>query len=280
MFKLMISLTVLFTSLHLFANTIEQAENFYAQRGEDAVNANKAVAIYTTLAEAAGDEIAKGKLLIKASEAKYYFASRQTVKSIIKAEHKLGYKLATQAAGLLSSSFGVPVKDEVKEDLARAYYFYSGHFGKYALQKSKPWRLLNWKKMKKRLVAVRKLAIEVEDWGGNRIFGRSRQVLGSAKEGLGFLALAYASTLKSFPTEEGEKLISINSTNTYYYLDALKGNKKTEKFCEIYAIFSDFSAADDEIIAAHNPRLVPETLNTIEEFDNDEKMHNYATQCD
>ena len=140
--------------------------------------------------------------------------------------------------------------------------------------------------MKRRLEAIQKLAIEIEDYGANRIYGKARQVLGSAKEGLGFLETAYAKTQKKFEGEDGENSTSINTTTTIYLLDALRGNKKKDRFCAVYETFSDFTSADEEVIAAHNPRLAPETFNDVEDFNADEptgeskKIHEYAEQCE
>lgn len=280
MFKPLLTVAILATSINVFASTIEEAQTLFSKRGEDAANANKAAAIYSQLAADEADTTVKARLLIKASESKYYFGTQQEEKEKILAEHKLGYEAAETAETLLESSFGTPTSAAVKEDLARAYYFFCANKGKYGLQKSKLWRLKKWGQMKKRLEAIQSLAIEIEDYGANRIFGKARQVLGSAKEGLAYLETAYEKTLKKFEGEDGENEVAVNSTTTLYLLDALKGNKETERFCEVYNAFSDFTLASDEVIAAHNPRLLPETLNDIEAFDNDEDLQDYATKCE
>ena len=126
----LLGIGLLATSLNLFANTVEQAQQLYAQRGADANNALKASAIYEELAGKEGDKVVRARLLTGASESRYFFGTKQSKVERIQEEHQKGMDLATAAGELLEKKFGEAFDGSAKTDLARAYYFYAANLGK------------------------------------------------------------------------------------------------------------------------------------------------------
>lgn len=279
---LLVSVSLL-GSLYASANTIEVAADHYSKRGSDAKNAKLAADIYENLAASEVDTVKKAELLISQSEALYFFGTRQKTTSAQIKVHTKGENAGLAASKLLKD-------DESNNTLrARALYFYGSNIGKRGLAEggTEPLKLFK-KVLKPKMGELINLDETVEEYGVYRILGlayvKVPGLLGGDKEkGLKMIRKGFDATLV-----EGEDFtVSSNSTTTRYMLFALMKNKKFKtQFCNLADEFYAFAESERETQDAHNPNLIPETQDEIEQFldpkedtDQEEIVEYYDKKC-
>ncbi len=286
--KLTTLLATLVLATSLQAQTIQDANNLFALRGEDTNNAKKAADIYGTLAANSGDKLEKGNLLSQQGLSLYFYATRQKSENERERLHKIAFGIADNAVKTLTNSNDIfndtPYTNtqEAKTALALAHYTSAINMGKWAEARGVLASLGQWGNMKKHLDAVIKNDETVEDYGAYRTFGRAWLKLpfthgGSKKKSLRDLKYAYDKTFNE------DYLTSANSTTTLYYLDTLVARNVTgDAFCDVYLGMADLAFLSDEELAEINPNKVPEFKSDIVAFDNgsefEEDVHDHANK--
>lgn len=280
------TVAIFLASSMAFGQTIQDANDLYALRGEDTANAKKAADAFGAVAANETDILKKGQALSKQGLSLYFYATRQKSSSDREALHKAAFDIADQAVMYLSAEggiFGSTPKfntPEGKTALAEAHYVSAINMGKWAEARGVLASLGQWGNMKNHLEAVVKNDETVEYYGAYRTFGRAWLKLpfthgGSKKKSLRDLEYAYTNTFnEDFGT-------STNSTTTIYYLDTLVANKvRGDKFCDAYYGFSDLADLTDEELLDLNPKNLPEFKTDLKAFeelkDFEEDVHNWA----
>lgn len=247
----------LLISITTFANSIEEAQELFAQRGDDTAYATQAAQMYGELAAAETDAVAKATLLNGQSEAIYYVGTHTGSKSEKRKLHESAYKIAQEAISGLET-ISAPTVEE-KNLLATSIYWYSANFGQWGKTLNVFQRALNWPTLKKALFRIIDdvQADYVVDYGVYRVLSKAYLTLPteSDAEALEFMTKAYKNTVNETGT-------SINSTNTIYYAEALIENGEDEKATEVLNTFINF--VEDNGAEELNAARVPETEEDLE----------------
>jgi hypothetical protein len=258
---LIISVSLLGT-LAVSANTVEVATDHYAKRGLDANNAKLAAEIYETLAASEVNTVKKADLLVSQSEALYFLGTRQKSTSDQITVHTKGELAGLKASEILKG-------DQSNNTLrARALYYYGSNIGKRGLAEggTEPLKLFK-KVLKPKMNELIGLDETVQEYGVYRILGlayvKVPGLLGGDKEkGLKMIRRGFDATVV-----EGEDFtVSSNSTTTRYMLFALMKNKYKTEFCALADEFYAFAESERETQDAHNPELIAETQDEVEQF--------------
>lgn len=279
---LIVSISLL-GSLYASANTVEVAVDLFSKRGEDANNAKKAASIYEALAAGEVNTVTKAELLVSQSEALYFLGTRQKSDSDKIKVHEKGELAGLKASEILKD-------DESNNSLrARALYFYGSNIGKRGLAEggTEPLKLFK-KVLKPKMGELINLDETVEEYGVYRILGlayvKVPGLLGGDKEkGLDMIRKGFDATL----VETDDYSVSSNSTTTRYMLYALMKNKKFKtQFCNLADEFYAFAESERKVQDAHNPKLIPETQDEVEQFldpkedtDQEEIVEYYDKKC-
>jgi len=262
--KKFITLALVLAATYSNAQTIQDANDLYALRGEDANNAKLAADMYGKVAAAETDPSMKGKALSLQGLSLYFYGVRQSSSTAKEATHKLAFGKADEAIMYLSKEGGrfgdTPLSNtaEAKKLLAEAHYVSAINMGKWGEARGILASLGQWSDMKKHLEAVNKNDETVYDYGSYRTWGRAQMKLpfthgGSKKKALVKLEKAYKATF----SEDYET--SVNPTTTRFYLDLLVDNKvKGARFCDAYIMFTELNDYDDVDLEDLNAELVPE----------------------
>ena len=264
MFKSLLLSATLLGSLAASANTVEVAVDLYTKRLEDAANAEKAAKIYEDLAAAEENIVKKAELLVKQSEALYYFGTQQKSDSAKLRIFDAGQKVGLEASKLVRG-------DEASKTLrARALYFYGSNIGKWGLAKggTEPLKLFK-KVLKPNMAKLIELDETVEEYGVYRILGLGYVKVpgflgGDKKLGLKMIQKGFDATITE--VEDVDYEISTNSTTTRYLLFALMKNKKEEQFCDLANEFYGFAEDERDIQDKNNTYLIPETQEEVRDF--------------
>lgn len=278
---LIISISLL-GSFYASANTIEVATDLFSKRGEDAQNAKKAASIYEALAANEVNTVKKAELLVSQSEALYFLGTRQKSSSDQIKVHTKGENAGLAASKMLKD-------DESNKSLrARALYFYGSNIGKRGLAEggTEPLKLFK-KVLKPKMNELIDLDETVEEYGVYRILGlayvKVPGLLGGDKEkGLKMIRRGFDATV----VEGDDFTVASNSTTTRYMLFALMKNKYKTEFCALADEFYAFAESERETQDAHNPNLIPETQDEVNQFldpkedtDQEEIIKYYDKKC-
>ena len=243
---LSIALMLLF-SLTAFAQTMEEANDLYAQRGKDASFAQQAAEMYLTLSEGTEDKLLKATYLNEASNALYYVASQATSNNDKKRIHTEGFNKASVAISLLR---GTTVEAE-KVQLALGLYRYGANLGKWGEANGVASSLSKWPNLKNTMESIIGMGMKKTEWyGANRILGRAYYKLpfplGSKKKSYKYLKEAFDNT------KNGNK-VSIHGLNNIYMADLLIAIGKKD---QAKKLLETFISLDPETLC---PSRVPET---------------------
>ena len=287
-------LTMSLFASHAFANTFEEADKLYNQRGEEPERALLAANIYRELSDAAQDNKEKALLKIKESQAIYYYCDQLESDKDKISFHERGFTASNKAIQLLTGGdefSTVPLDENYREDLARAHYFSASHIGKWASAQNDFVSLRNWAKklnVKGHVEAIIAIDPKVEQYGGHRILGVANLLLppisgGDIADSYKYLTEAYEKTFNE------EFSMSSNVYTALYYLDTLASindEDNLDKFCTIYDSLSELVEASDEDLEKLNPGMFPETKSSLKLFESGdiegfkEDFHDYAdTNC-
>lgn len=247
----------MFMILTTNAATIEEAKDLFEKRGENASNAELAANLFNSLAKSASSPKEKAILKTKEAQALYYFGGFQPNDSKKKEVYNKGVEAAKDAFSILDTN-----KDATKTEKAEAHYFFAINLGKWAEANGVLASLSRWPELKEQLDIIDSLDKSVEDYGSLRTRARALHKLpfGDKSEAEKILETAATNTMnETFG-------IGNNTTANLYYLDILAKNRKTEKFCEVFAGMEELSKASDEELKEFNPHKLPETKNDIKNF--------------
>jgi len=251
---LVLSLVLTTLSLSAFAQSVEQAAELYAKRGQDASFAQQAADMYKTLASTSSDKFEKADLLSNAAKALFYVGTHTSNNGEKKSKHNDGMGAAIEAKDLLNYN---PSEEKEKLALATALYWYGANLGKWAEANGVASSLGRWPTLKNTMFKIRNLGQEkLEHYGANRILGRAYYKLpfplGSKKKAYSYLSEAVKET------KEGNK-VSVLGLNNLYLADLLVAIGKRSSAKELLQAFVEADAA------TLNPERVPETLEEQEE---------------
>lgn len=290
-------LTILLVGLMSFstlATTVETAKGLYAERGLDAAGiakAQEAADIYGTLAKTA-EGVEKAELLIGQSEALYFVALITQFngdKNEAKIVYLEGYDAGLAAANLLGDKDASkkpavnPVDPANTEVLAESMYWLTVNMLRWGKLNGIFQSLGKWKNLGiPRLNDMLRLDYDVMNYGAHRSAGKALltvpgngQIQG--KTGYDFLEEAYTKGENTV----GDWTLSDNMATVTFYLEALRKEKMTDEFCEIYDVMVEFMAEDDEVVGQMFPSLVPEAKYEYAEFMKDKKNTKYYNKkCD
>jgi hypothetical protein len=244
---------MLLFSVASFAQSIEEANELYAQRGADVSFAQQAADMYLTLAQGTEEKLAKATYLNEASNALYYVAAMAESNVDKKRIHTEGFNKAAQAIDLLRGT----TVDAEKEALALGFYRYGANLGKWGEANGVAASLSKWPTLKNTMFSILNLGYKKIEWyGANRILGRAYYKLpfplGSKKKAYNYLKEAFDNT------KEGNK-VSVHGLNNLYMADLLIaiGKKAQAK-----KLLETFVSLDAETLC---PARVPETKMEMEE---------------
>jgi hypothetical protein len=245
----------LLLSMNVTAQSVEDAEFLFEDRGEDVANAVESAQIYGELAALATDKGEKANLLYRQSEAIYYVGTQATSKDEQEKIHNNGVKAAEASIALLE---GQVDNADQKHTLTEALFFWGANKGKWGAARGVLASLGAIGPLKKAMNKILALNQKVEKYGADRILGRLYAKIpkigygGSKKKSLMHLKKAFENTL------EGGK-VSVHGTNNIYYAEILEETDNTAKACEV---LKEFSAQDPEVLL---DTRIPETTKEIEE---------------
>ncbi len=252
--------------------TVEDADQQFATRELDAqglTNALKSADMYHALFEEAkksnADLEEQAKLLVKESEAIYFYADNNPDNELKKSGHLRGWEIGEAAAKLLVGSQGPtsPLKPEYKRTLADTYYWKGANMGKWGLANGVLNSLRRWPELRQTMEYIQTLGeMDVEYYGPNRILCRSYFKLPFP---LGDRSKAYQLIQEAFEqTMDENGQISIHSTNVLYYAEILIARDETAKAKEMLETLIA-KGASEETLRAYNEERMPETKADIEE---------------
>lgn len=242
----------LLVTVSAFAQTVQDANELYAQRGASATNALKAAQAYTAVANATTDKVEKATMFNEASKSYYFYGQAINDKDHRKKYHTMGMDVAQKTIDLLNAA-----KAEEKEQLAMGYYRYGSNQGKWAEANGIASSLGKWPSLKDYMKQVIKLGYKhLEAYGAYRILGRAYYKLpaplGSNNKSLKYLEEAFNGTMNGND-------ISNYGLNVNFYAQTLIAMKKKD---QAKKILESFVKKDPETF---NPSRVPETKEEIEE---------------
>ncbi|EQC49877.1 hypothetical protein M899_2605 [Bacteriovorax sp. BSW11_IV] len=267
------------------ANTLEEAQTLFANRGENVANAKKAADIYATLAAKASG-VEKANLLLGEAEAIYYVGIKADAKKEKLSLHERGYEAAQKAENLLKASAAT------KTEIAISNYWFAANIGKWGEAKGVLASLGKWySDMKPALEEIKDLDDTIQDYGVYRILGMGYlKVPGeSNNEGLNYLVKAYTNTIRTVEVDGEELELSYHVNNVVFLLEGMVKEKKLKladlEFCKIYDDISflwEAAQEDESILETYNSKLVPESkvefTNFFAEKDNKEYFDKNCTR--
>lgn len=240
----------LLLSISAFGETVEQARELYAKRGEDPAFAQQAADIYGTLATQATDWKEKVEMMIKRSEATYYVAAKIEDDKARELKHTEGQGIAAEGVELAKANGDAELQ-------ARALYWDGANMGKAGEARGVLSSLGQWPELKKKMqMIIRLKQNHINFYGANRVLGRAYYKLpfplGSTKKSLRFLKEAYEKSVNA----DGA---SNHGINILYYAETLisSGDKAEAK-----RILDEFLAQDANTL---NPERIPETFEEQED---------------
>jgi hypothetical protein len=245
----------LLLSINVMAQSVEDAEFLFEDRGEDVENAIEAAQIYGDLASLATEKGEKANLLYKQSEAIYYVGTQAASKDEQEKIFNNGVLVAEASIALLEGQ--VDNADE-KHTLTEALFFWGANKGKWGAARGVLASLGAIGPLKNAMNKILALNEKVEKYGADRILGRLYAKIpkigygGSKKKALKHLEKAFENSL------EGGK-VSVHGTNNIYYAEILEETGNTAKACEV---LKEFSVQDPETLL---DTRIPETTKEIEE---------------
>lgn len=251
--KFLFTTLVLTIGLNAFAQTIEEAKDLFAKRGEDVENAKKAAKMYVKLAEKAEAKLDQTKLYNDAALSFYYVGTQMK-----DAGKKMEFFNEGIGAAILATEAieDTAATHEEKEQLAISYYRYGSNLGKWAEANGVASSLSKWKNLKNTMEYIISMGFEaIEAYGPSRILGRAYyklpSPLGSKSKSRYYLSQAFDNTLK------GD--ISVNGLNNLFYADLLIATGEADVAKKI---LTSFVAVD---ATTFNLERIPETKQEIEE---------------
>jgi hypothetical protein len=253
--KNLLLLGSLLLSMSIVAQTIEDAEFLFEDRGEDLANAVESAEIYGQLAAESTDKGEKANLLYRQSEAIYYVGTQAQTKDEQEKIHNNGVLISEASIALLE---GQVDNADQKHTLTEALFFWGANKGKWGAARGVLASLGAIGPLKKTMNKILALNEKVEQYGANRILGRLYAKIpkigygGSNKKSLTHLKKAFENTLEG-------GLVSVHGTNNIFYAEILEETGDTAKACEI---LKEFSVQDPETLL---DTRIPETAKEIEE---------------
>lgn len=235
------------------AQTVEQAAELYAKRGQDISFAKQSAEMYLTLASTATEKMEKVALLREASRALYFVGTHTESNLEKKKMHNDAMGVALDAKALVND----PANDAEKLELAKALYWYGANLGKWAEANGVASSLGRWPTLKNTMLRIVNLGHkEVEHYGAYRILGRAYYKLpfplGSKSKAFKFLSEAVKNT------KEGNE-VSVVGLNNLFLADVLVSLGKRDS---AKGLLEAFVNADAQTL---NLERVPETLEEQEE---------------
>ena len=267
-------ITSTISSLAIFSNTIEEAENLWEARGIDLKNAKRAEEIYAKLAEDALHKMEKENFLYKQTEVIYYIArNSEKERKVINEIYDRGIRIANGVIKMIGDDIR---NDEEGEILASTYFFLAAHTGKRYEESSGPIKALHAREIKKMMTKV----IEefgygdVHEYGPHRVLGRTLIKLpgilgGNVKKGIEELRTAFSKS------KEESTGVSVHGLNNIFLVEALRvvdlENKNDNNKAEYCSILKKFSEQDDDLIL---DTRIPETRKEMKYAENKKKEFN------
>ncbi|MBT7609253.1 MAG: hypothetical protein HN576_05825 [Bacteriovoracaceae bacterium] len=246
----------LLVSMNAIAQSVEDAEFLFEDRGEDVANAVEAAEIYGDLAAVSTEKGEKANLLYRQSEALYYVGTQAKSKDDQEKIHNNGVKVSEAAISLLE---GQVDNADQKHTLTEALFFWGANKGKWGAARGVLSSLGAIGPLKKSMNKILALNEKVEKFGADRILGRLYAKIpkigygGSKKKSLKHLKKAFENTLIPGGT------VSVHGTNNIYYAEILEETDNTAKACEV---LKEFSVQDPETLLETR---IPETTKEIED---------------
>jgi hypothetical protein len=252
--------------------TLDDADKMFASRELDTqglANALKSADMYHQLFEEAksaqADLLDQTALLVKESEAMYFYADNHPDNEVKKAGHLRGWEIAQLSSKILTGNQGPtsPLKPEYKRTLGESYYWKGANMGKWGLANGVLNSLRRWPELRETMEHIQQLdEVDVEYYGPNRILCRSYFKLpfplGDRSKAFQLIKEAYEQTLDA----NGE--ISIHSTNVLYYAEILIARDETEQAKEMLTKLIS-KGESEETLRAYNDERMPETKADIME---------------
>jgi|GEM_PF-2735640 len=277
------------------AQSVDEATTLFGARLADKENALKAADMYKTLSDASEDNVVKGNLKVKESQALYYYSGRLTDSDTRKALYIRGYQAADAAKDLLKTGGS-------DADVALSYYFYAINLAKWGQVNGIASSIGRLREVVGNLEKVVELDKSVEEFGAARTLGRLKHkvpsilAIGLDNWGKDNALKEYTNAFNSTRTvvPGTTLLVSKNSTTTVYLLDLLAALKKDADFCRYYRGAITLAKAGDEVLAQVNPDKVAEQRNDYNglvacvenkkvcndyDFESGETVHELAKKC-